>query len=135
MPFSLDKGPGLTCPACSKVIPWTELRFSSSDPFPCPFCGWGVSLVRSHSAWMGFLQLLFTLGIVHGLGMRGWDLLWGALLGFFPVGLALAFLRIRLLPPRLRMSDDYMSHVRSSTQPSSESPREHGQSDFDTSQR
>jgi hypothetical protein len=50
--------------------------------------------------------------LAYGLGARGWALLIAVIVGFFPMAMALGAVARRVVPPKLTLSDYYLTHLK-----------------------
>jgi predicted RNA-binding Zn-ribbon protein involved in translation (DUF1610 family) len=97
----------LKCPACGTTVPWR--RAAVDTAFLCPSCGRSIEVRRSYFRVFSLLSLPIAGLVAYALGARRDALVWGTLLGAFPVQFVLAFLTMRLFPPEAETTADYRS--------------------------
>jgi hypothetical protein len=104
---------GGECPGCSARLSRRIIRLDRS--FQCPSCGWNVCVPRYYS-WLQFvLSLLLASGIAYALGTTRVAWLVTVAVCFFPTAMVVSAITHRIIPPRLRLSDDYQSQMHSTT--------------------
>jgi DNA-directed RNA polymerase subunit RPC12/RpoP len=103
---------GLICPSCSHTVLWTAIQFAS--PFSCPSCGERIRIASSYLRTQFFITLvsLGTLAYLFGARWLIWLLI--VVLGYFPLDVVTAALMRIYAPPKLHLSDDYLSHLKDS---------------------
>jgi hypothetical protein len=105
MQIGLHKAAGLKCPECATLILWKEIRFG--DSFRCSACRSRVCVPR----WYLYLQtaptLLLASCFAYLLGAHGMVLVVIIAATFFPAAMLVAFVTQRVVPPTLRLSEDY----------------------------
>lgn len=95
----------LSCPTCSTPLSWREVDLSSS--FRCQACNQALEIPRSYSQCLCLLSVMLISLVAYAFGARQGILLSAVLVGFFPVHIVVVSLARILLPPNLRLSDDY----------------------------
>lgn len=66
----------------------------------------------SYNRAFGFYMLFLTGVVAFGLGARGWLLAVSVLVGFFPMAMLGTLVAMRVLPPTLVFSDEYLEDIR-----------------------
>ena len=97
----------LKCPACGSAVPWR--RATADVAFLCPTCGRRIQVKRSYFRVLGLLSFPIAGFAAYALGARREALVWGTLLGAFPVQFVMAFFTMRLFPAEAEITGDYRS--------------------------
>jgi len=91
--------PTLSCPECATVL--DKNKFKAGTPFACPGCSRRFQFSRGYSRVGGLIALVVSYLSLYVLGARGWPLLIGGLVMWFPAVLILVVPLSWLIRPRL----------------------------------
>jgi hypothetical protein len=67
---------------------------------------------RSYLYFQSVVTIVSVTVAAYLVGARGAELLLASLVGFFPVAMLVSFVTRRVVPPKLRFSDNYSAQLR-----------------------
>jgi len=92
-----------TCPVCRSALAFTQIRYTES--FACPKCLHRLKLSRTHRQWLVCRTFLGSVVVLYLCGLRGFGLMLGAVLFWFPMLLIDMILVRPLFPPTLEKDE------------------------------
>jgi len=87
------------CPACGTVLRYRDVRYEQS--FVCPSCGQLLTLSQKRILVRAWACFFISALVLYVLGLRGYPLAIGSILGWFPAILVDAILGRTLFPPKI----------------------------------
>jgi hypothetical protein len=89
------------CPLCSSAVRRHEIRFGLS--FPCSHCGNYLYVSQLYTSVHALVSLALGVFFLVGIGLGGWQLLFGSFLIWLPMAIVEMVLLMPAFPPTLRL--------------------------------
>ena len=94
----------MTCPECHARIGW---NIASAREFLCPKCHQGLVLRKAYFRVVIVVSQIVAGLLAYGFGLRRDNLIWGVLVGMFPVYIILINITTTLFPPDLELTGEF----------------------------
>jgi hypothetical protein len=95
----------MKCPACGVSVGWKHA--SAHVQFLCPHCHQGLKLRPAYFRIVNVVSLIAAGLLAYGYGLRRDNVIWGVLVGVFPVQVILLNISLRIFPPDVELTGDF----------------------------